>query len=64
MADESYPSRVHDYSSDEEELERIEAAAPETPRGAIALSALAVAALLAGWLILYFFIFIPRGTVG
>lgn len=64
MAEESYPAQVHDYPSDAEELERIDAAASEAPRGAAVISAIAVAALLVGWLILYFFVFIPRGTVG
>jgi hypothetical protein len=36
----------------------------ETPRGALYVSAISVALLLVGWLILYFFVFIPRGTVG
>ncbi len=64
MAEESYPAIDHDYRSDAEELERIDAAATEAPRGAVTLSAMAVAGLLLGWLILYFFVFIPRGTVG
>ena len=64
LADESYPAAAHDYPSDGEELGRIEAASNEAPRGAAVLSALSVAALLVGWLIVYFFIFIPRGTVG
>ncbi len=62
--EEAYPASVHDYSSDADELLAIDAAASEAPRGAVILSALSVAALLAGWLILYFFVFIPRGTVG
>ncbi len=64
MAKESYPASAHDYSSEAEELERIDIAAQEAPRGALVISAIAVGALLAGWLILYFFVFIPRGTVG
>jgi hypothetical protein len=64
LAEESYPATAHDFSSDAEELERIDAAGSEAPMGAAAISAVAVAALLVGWLILYFFVFIPRGTVG
>jgi hypothetical protein len=64
LADESYPSGAHDYSSDSEELERVDSAMGETPRGALYVSAISVALLLVGWLILYFFVFIPRGTVG
>jgi hypothetical protein len=34
------------------------------PRGALFLSAISVALLLAGWLAFYYLLFIPRGTVG
>lgn len=64
MAEPSYPAGAHDYGSDAEELERVDAAMAEAPRGAIAVSAISVVLLLIGWLILYFFVFIPRGTVG
>lgn len=40
------------------------AALAQTPRGAFALAALTSGALLLAWLLLYFFVFIPRGTVG
>ncbi len=36
----------------------------EVPKGALALSASAVLLLLCGWFFVYFFIFVPRGTVG
>ena len=42
----------------------LEAALRETPRGAFALAALMVAALLIGWFGLYFLVFLPRGVVG
>src|SRR5262245_46706635 len=64
MADPGYPTTRHDYKTDAEEYERLEAAMNASPRGAIAVSAIAVALLLVGWLWLYFFIFLPRGTVG
>lgn len=64
MAEESYPAGPHDYASDGEELERLEAALDEAPRGALVLSLIAVGLLLIGWLGIYFFVFIPRGTVG
>lgn len=64
MAEESYPAGAHDYSSDAEELERVDTAMNQTPAGAIWVSAIAVGLLMIGWLILYFFVFIPRGTVG
>jgi hypothetical protein len=35
----------------------------EVPRGALALAALTTGLLLAGWLLVYFLIFLPRGMV-
>jgi len=34
------------------------------PSGAFALAGVAVGLLLAAWLLIYFFVFITRGTVG
>ena len=34
------------------------------PRGALAVSAISVGLLIAGWLFIYVFVFLPRGTVG
>jgi hypothetical protein len=34
------------------------------PRGALLLAAISVSLLLAGWLAFYFFLFLPRGSVG
>ena len=64
MAEESYPAGVHDYALDADELERLEAAMDEAPRGALAVSGLAVGLLILSWLIIYIFVFLPRGTVG
>jgi hypothetical protein len=64
MAEPSYPAGFHDLSSDEEELERLEAAMEETPRGALIVSLIAVGLLLIGWLGLYFLVFLPRGSIG
>ena len=64
MAEQSYPTSPHDYASDAEEFERLEAAMSESPRGAAVVSLIAVGLLLIGWLWIYFFIFLPRGTVG
>jgi len=44
----------------DEDLERV---MREVPRGAFALAALTVGLLLAGWLLVYFFVFLPRGMV-
>ena len=64
MIETSYPASAHDYASDAEEIERLEAAMDETPRGAVVISAIAVGLLLIGWLGLYFLVFLPRGSVG
>ena len=40
------------------------AIAAEGPRGAALLSGISVAVLLAIWIAFYFFIFVPRGSVG
>ena len=44
--------------------EQLAAALAQTPRGAFALAGLTTGALLLAWLLLYFFVFIPRGSVG
>ena len=36
----------------------------DSPKGAVAVSLIAVALLLVGWLGMYFLVFLPRGTVG
>ena len=46
---------------DEAALER---AMRDVPRGALVVSAIAVALLMVGWFFVYFFIFLPRGMVG
>lgn len=64
MVESSYPTKVHDYSTDAEELERLETSLGEAPRGALVVSAIAVGLLIVGWLGLYFLVFLPRGPVG
>ena len=64
MADPAYPYSRHDYATDTEELERLERAMDESPRGAVAVSLIAVGLLMIGWLGMYFLVFLPRGTVG
>ena len=64
MAEPAYPATEHDYSSGADELERLEEALRGGPKGAVAVSGIAVALLLLGWLFVYIFIFLPRGTVG
>lgn len=64
MIDPNYPVGAHDYGTDREELERVEGAMKVAPRGALVLSGIAVGLLLLCWLLIYFFVFLPRGTVG
>ena len=64
MAEPAYPVTRHDYADDAEELQRLEASLEGGPRGAVALSLIAVGLLMIGWLGIYFLVFIPRGTVG
>jgi hypothetical protein len=47
-----------------EDAAALERALLEVPRGALALSGIAVALLLVGWFLLYFAVFLPRGSVG
>jgi asparagine N-glycosylation enzyme membrane subunit Stt3 len=64
MTEPAYPTSGHDYESDAAELERLEAAANRGPAGAAAVSGIAVGLLMLAWLFIYFFVFLPRGTVG
>ena len=43
---------------------QIDAALKETPRGAFALAGITVGLLMLAWLVVYFFVFLPRGSVG
>jgi len=64
MTDPAYPTAAHDYASDDEELTRLEQATEGGPRGAAIVSGIAVGLLMLCWLIIYAFVFLPRGTVG
>jgi hypothetical protein len=52
-------------AADQNDAERaaLERALKETPRGAMALAAIAVGLLLLAWLAVYLFLFLPRGPV-
>ena len=63
MTEPAYPTSPHDYSGDDEELERLEEAMRAGPKGAVAVSAIAVGLLMLGWLGVYFLVFLPPGTV-
>jgi Cytochrome c oxidase subunit IIa family len=64
MTEPGYPTSRHDYASDAEELKLLERSMDEGPKGAVAVSVIAVVLLLIGWLGMYFLVFLPRGTVG
>lgn len=64
MNEPAYPTSRHDYANDAEEFERLESAMTGGPRGALAVSGIAVGLLILCWLAIYFFVFLPRGTVG
>jgi hypothetical protein len=52
-------------SSDESVAQSdLDAVMEQVPKGALALAGIAVLLLLIGWCFVYFFIFIPRGSVG
>jgi hypothetical protein len=36
----------------------------DVPRGALALAGITVGLLLIAWFLIYFFVFLPRGSVG
>jgi hypothetical protein len=44
--------------------EALEAALKQTPKGAFVLAGITVGLLIAGWLAIYLFVFLPRGSVG
>lgn len=44
--------------------EQVDRALRETPKGAFALAGLTVGLLIAAWLAIYLFVFLPRGQVG
>lgn len=64
MSDSSYPSGEHDFADDGAELEALESAMDVAPRGAAVISGVAVGLLVLCWLLIYIFVFLPRGTVG
>lgn len=64
MTEPAYPATRHDYDSDDAELARLEASLEGGPKGAVAVSLIAVVLLMIGWLGMYFLVFLPRGTVG
>jgi hypothetical protein len=64
MAKRSSESGAHDYSSDAEELRLLEAAMEQAPKGAMVVAGIAVGLLITCWLLIYTFVFLPRGPVG
>jgi hypothetical protein len=47
-----------------DEANEMEAALTQVPRGALALAGTAVGLLMLAWLLIYLFVFLPRGQVG
>jgi hypothetical protein len=60
----AFSDDLDDDEDEAEELRRLEAAMVETPRGAIVVSGIATGLLILSWLLVYTFVFLPRGTVG
>ncbi len=48
----------------DDEQRALEEALKESPKGAVLVSGIATALLLLGWFAIYFFVFLPRGSVG
>jgi len=44
--------------------DQVNRALRDTPKGAFALAGLTVGLLIAAWVAIYFFVFLPRGSVG
>ena len=57
-------SRRNGTSDEDGDVAALEAALAETPRGAVAVSGIAVGLLLLAWFAIYLFVFLPRGSVG
>ena len=53
--------QIDDDGLDEQALDE---ALKETPKGAFALAGVTVGLLMAAWLAMYLFVFLPRGSVG
>lgn len=64
VGEESYPASLHDHASDRDELRALEEALEVAPGGALIVSGIAVGLLILCWLIIYAFVFLPRGPVG
>ena len=52
------------FEDPDDDLDALEAALKEAPRGAIAVAGTAVILLMLCWWAMYLFVFLPRGTVG
>ena len=56
--------RDYDPTDPDDDLDALEDALKETPRGTIAVAGTAVILLMICWWAMYLFVFLPRGTVG
>jgi hypothetical protein len=69
MAEQPTPwhvSAAHDprHISGPINVEQAREALKHGPRGALTIASVAIALLIAGWLIFYFVLFMPRGPIG
>jgi hypothetical protein len=56
--------RGHSDTVDDVDDAALERVMEQVPRGALALSGLTVGLLLLAWILMYAYVFLPRGTVG
>jgi hypothetical protein len=64
FSDESRTDLARSAPSDEIDDAALERVMEDVPRGALALSGLTVGLLLLAWLLIYAYVFLPRGMVG
>lgn len=51
-------------STEADEANELQEALAQVPHGALALAGTAVGLLMLAWLVIYLFVFLPRGQVG
>jgi len=56
--------RDYDPTDPDDDLDALEDALKEAPRGAIAVAGTAVILLMIAWWAMYLLVFLPRGSVG
>ena len=61
---EHSPPRAPDAAAVPLEVREAAIELADGPKGALIIASIAVAILLVGWLAFYFFLFLPRGSIG